>query len=85
MHMTTALEQGKQNGKERDQSFGTDAIGRFPGQHQCLLHLRAKEGRTRTGESAWFCRGMMKETQSGFARLPGYLHKRIEEEGFLGS
>ena len=85
MHMTTALEQGKQNGKEGDQPFGTDAVGRFPGQHQCLLHLRVREGSTRTGESAWFSGGMMKETQSGFTCLAGCLHKRIEEEGFLGS
>jgi hypothetical protein len=36
-----------------------------------------------SGEFLLVERGMMKETQSEFACLPGCLHKRIKEEGFL--
>ena len=44
--MSIPLECFDESGEERDQPFGTDLIGRFPGKKQGLLDLWSVVGKT---------------------------------------
>ena len=81
MQMPMPLQRSDQGGEEGDQSFGTDLIGRFPGQEQGLLYFWSII-REMCPLTAWFrLLWMVEEVNGIFTHVAGDGDECIQHQG----
>jgi hypothetical protein len=78
-----AFEHRNQLWQERDEALGADAIGRLPGDDECVAHGRAVDALARSGERHGQRDGMREQPNGVLAGIAGDSDKLIEDDRLL--
>jgi hypothetical protein len=84
VEMSVPLQRRHQSGKIRDETFGTDLLGRSPGLKQGVLHLLAIARLASTPDGVLALRSVVEQSNGICAGRAGHGHDPLKQQPFLG-